>query len=442
MTKRLSCQLLFWWAAVCLAPAGLAQSLNTNASHAGLSAPATNATNASLAAAAGVKTPAGPVPAPAILPANPSTRPSRIEGEIQLAREQRHQQEFSEAAVTLESVLQADAPAELHRQALFERALVAQDNAQPVKAQQIWAQYLHLYSSDPSVPDVLLRQGLLYRDMGVHTLAISKFYAVMSSALKLQLGSLDFYKKLVLRAQTEIAETYFMDARFDEAAEYYHRILITGDAEDEDREQLECKLLRAMSHLTNSEDIISAIGRGQTFLRQYPNSSDVPEVRFMLAAALTRVGRNQDSMKQVLLLLQAEQENVNKEPETWLYWQRRAGNEIANQLYKEGDFLDALQIYLSLADLDQSLAWQFPVWYQTGLDYEQLQQWQMATDTYNRILGRQKELNPTNSTPMLSGIVEMAKWRRDYIAWQLKARESNLALHYSAPTNAAPEATP
>jgi hypothetical protein len=43
---------------------------------------------------------------------------------------------------------------------------------------------------------------------------------------------------------------------------------------------------------------------------------------------------------------------------------------------------------------------------------------------------------------MLSGIVEMAKWRRDYIAWQLKARESNLALHYSAPTNAAPEATP
>jgi tetratricopeptide (TPR) repeat protein len=161
----------------------------------------------------------------------------------------------------------------------------------------------------------------------------------------------------------------------------------------------------------------------------------------MLAGALTQVGRNQDSMRQVLLLLQAEQVNVNKAPETWLYWQRRAGNEIANQLYKQGDFLNALQIYLSLADLDKTPEWQIPVWYQTALDYEQLQQWQMATDTYTQIIDRQKDLNANNNSPMLGGIIDMAKWRRDYIAWQQKARESNLALHYTPPTTNAVPAT-
>ncbi len=89
-------------------------------------------------------------------------------------------------------------------------------------------------------------------------------------------------------------------------------------------------------------------------------------------------------MQQVLLLLQSQEENVSKNPEVWVYWQRRAGNEIANQLYKEGDYLDALQIYQSLAELDSSAAWQAPVWYQIGLVYEQLQQWQKATDTYGQ----------------------------------------------------------
>ena len=53
-------------------------------------------------------------------------------------------------------------------------------------------------------------------------------------------------------------------------------------------------------------------------------------------------------MKQVLLLLQSQEDNIHKNPETWTYWQQRAGNEIANQLYKEGDYVDALQIYLNL----------------------------------------------------------------------------------------------
>lgn len=153
------------------------------------------------------------------------------------------------------------------------------------------------------------------------------------------------------------------------------------------------------------------------------------------------MGRNPDGLQQVLLLLQSQQDNVSKDPETWAYWQRRAGNEIANQLYKEGDNVDALQIYLSLAQLDQSPVWQVPVLYQVGMAYEQLQQWEKATDTYTRILDRRKQLN-TDNTPTLALVLDMAQWRKDYIAWLQKAKLNSLALRPLEPAGPAAPAMP
>jgi tetratricopeptide (TPR) repeat protein len=136
-------------------------------------------------------------------------------------------------------------------------------------------------------------------------------------------------------------------------------------------------------------------------------------------------------MKQVLLLLQSQEENVRKNPETWIYWQQRAGNEIANQLYKEGDYLNALEIYRNLADLNKAPVWQLPVWYQTALVYEQLQQWQKATEMYQRILDGQKELTDADSSPSLLSLFEMAKWRKDYIAWMEKSKATNLTFRHA-----------
>jgi tetratricopeptide (TPR) repeat protein len=136
-------------------------------------------------------------------------------------------------------------------------------------------------------------------------------------------------------------------------------------------------------------------------------------------------------LKQVLLLLQSQQESARRNPELWVYWQRRAGNEIANQLYKEADYLGALQIYQNLAALDTAPSWQAPAWYQVGLVYEQLQQWQKATDTYDQILARRSELTGTNAPPSLSSLCEMAQWRKDYIAWMQKARAADQALQHS-----------
>jgi tetratricopeptide (TPR) repeat protein len=300
-----------------------------------------------------------------------------------------------------------------------------------VLAEQIFGQYLHNYYDDPSAPEVLLRQGLIYRQMGVNNLAVSKFYAVMSSALKLKLENMDYYKKLVLQAQIEIADTYYQEGKYDEAADFFSRLLKTGNA-DLDQIQTHYKLVRSLSYSTNTMDTVC---QAQIFLNLYNNAAEVPEIRFFLATSLKKLGRNNDAMKQVLLLLQSQQENVQKNPELWTYWQQRAGNEIASQLFKEGDYLSALQIYGSLADLDKSPAWQLPAWYQTALIYEQLQQWEKATQTYQRIMDRRKELTDATSTPSLLSLLDMAKWRKDYLDWMQKAKATQQTFVLTQLTN-------
>jgi len=271
----------------------------------------------------------------------PSGHLQDFQTQLDLGREQRRQKNLPLAAQTLSSLMADGMPVEIQRLALFELALTAQDGNEFVKAQQIFAQYIHTYSDDPSVPEVLLRQGLIYRQMGVSSLAISKFYAVMSSALKLKLDNMDYYKKLVLQAQVEIADTFYLEGRYEEAADFFSRLVKTA-APQLDQAQVQFKLIRSLSFLTNHTETVAKAG---VFLGINTNSSDVPEVRFLLASALKKLDRNRESMKQVLLLLESQQENVRKNPETWIYWQQRAGNEIANQLYKEGDYLSALQIY-------------------------------------------------------------------------------------------------
>jgi tetratricopeptide (TPR) repeat protein len=347
--------------------------------------------------------------------------------QLDLASGQRHGEYPALAAQTLIGILETNAPAEFKRRALFELALATQDDNEFVKAQQIYAQYLQRYAGDRSAPEVLLRQGLLYRQMGVNTLAISKFYAVMSTTLTLQLDGIDYYKNLVLQAQTEIADTYYGMGQFNDSADFYTRLLKAGSL-SLNTQEIEYKLIRSLSFLTNCNETIT---RSQSFLAHFPDCSEVPEVRFILASADQALGHSAEALKQVLLLLQSQQESARRNPELWVYWQRRAGNEIANQLYKEADYLGALQIYQNLAALDTAPSWQAPAWYQVGLVYEQLQQWQKATDTYDQILARRSELTGTNAPPSLSSLCEMAQWRKDYIAWMQKARAADQALQHS-----------
>jgi tetratricopeptide (TPR) repeat protein len=353
------------------------------------------------------------------------------------ARQQRLEKNTTLAVTTLTSILNAEAPDDIYRAALLELAVSVQQDGQYARAQQVFAQFLSRYPDDPNVPEILLRQGLLYRQMGANTLALSKFYAVMTSALNLKADRFEYYQRLVLQAQTEIADTYYLLAQYAEAADFFGRLLKLETA-DLNRPLIQSKLIRSMSNLGRHPEVVA---QAQDFLGRYTNAPELPEMRFLLANSLKQLGRNREALQHVLKLLEGQRDTAGKNLANWIYWQQRTGNEIANQLYKEGDYVNALEIYLNLAHLDNSLAWQMPVWYQIGLVYERLNQPQKAVEYFDKIQARQKELG-TNAPPSLQAVLDMARWRKGFVGWQSQAEEKTRQLQAAAPESPPNVATP
>ena len=344
-----------------------------------------------------------------------------FQSKLEQAWQQKRDKDFISAERSFISLLESEAPAELHRTALLELAVLAQESHQLPKAQQIFAQYLKTYPDDPNAPEVLLRQGLIYREMGAYVMSLSKFYAVMTAALRLNLDRLQYYQRVVLQAQTEIADTYYAQGKYEDAAEFLGRLLRLND-QNLNKRHILYKLIQSLSYVGRDAD---SVIQAQSYVTHYPDGTELPEVRFLLADALKKLGRNRESLREVLLLLESQQAQSPQNSERWLYWQQRTGNEIANQLYKEGDYVNALEIYKSLANLNNAPSWKLPVWYQIGLVYERLQQLDRAIQTYDRILNAKKELGSVTPSPNLAAVLEMAQWRKNYLQWQMHAEKVN-----------------
>lgn len=335
---------------------------------------------------------------------------------LEVARRQRLHRLFAEATPTLVTLILTNSPEEMKRTALLELAIIAQEENNLPRAQQIFAHYLIKWPDDLNTPEVILRQGLIFRQMGLNNLALTKFYAVMTSSLVLKADQLEYYQRLVLQAQTEIAETFFQQGKLQDSVEFFTRLL-KQDSPFLNKPQIHFKLVRSLSALGRFEETTA---QAFDFLGRYSEAVEQPEVRFYLATALKRLGRNNDSLQQVLLLLEGQLAEARIHPETWAYWQQRTGNEIANQLYKEGDYLRALEVYSNLSGISTNVDWQLPVWYQIGLTYERLQQPVKALGQYAQIVERQPEV-ATNAAPNLLTILDMARWRQKYLGWQTNA---------------------
>jgi tetratricopeptide (TPR) repeat protein len=360
---------------------------------------------------------------------NTVQRPGNTEEELrtklELVRTLRFQKSFDLAERQSGELVSAENPPEIRRLAMLELAYIAQDAGSLSKAQVILGEYVRRHPKDASLPEVCLRQGLIYRQMGAHQQALAKFYQVMNHALSLKLDRFEYYQGLVATAQTEVAETFYMQGKYAEAAEYFGRLLKL-ESKSLDRATCHFKLVRSLAAMEGYDRLI---GQAQSFVQLYPDNSDVGEVRFLLADALKKLGRNRESMQQVMALLQSQQKQSGAHPEIWAYWQQRTGNEIANQLYKEGDYMSALEIYTGLAGLNTSAGWQLPVWYQIGLVYEHLKQPAKATEMYEQILKRQVEVRSNSPSQSLIALLDMAQWRRNYIQWGQQADDAVEKLH-------------
>src|SRR5204862_3433455 len=180
------------------------------------------------------------------------------------------------AEFMLVELLAGNSPESIQQQALLELAMGAVEQGDLPRAQNIYAQFLSRWSDAPQVSEILLRQGQLFRQMGLNNMALTKFYGVMTSALVLKKETLGYYQKLVLLAQTEIAETHFQSGKYAEAADFLSRLLKQQNPALA-RSATQFRLIRALAAIDRSDETVV---QGQDFLEHYPQAPEQPEVRF------------------------------------------------------------------------------------------------------------------------------------------------------------------
>jgi tetratricopeptide (TPR) repeat protein len=361
---------------------------------------------------------------PSLLTSDPpaeSTQLQEFRAQLEEAITKKREKNFSAAEIILTLLLKDSTPPEIQQAALLEMAVIADEANDLSKALQIYGEFLKKFPEDAGASEILLRQGLICRKMGANVLALSKFYAVLSTALRLRPDRLEHYQRLVIQAQTEIAETYYLQGKYKEAVDFLGRLLKL-DATEKQKVQITHKLVQSLSALGRFAEVAA---KAQLFIEQYPDASQIAEIRFLLADAFKKLGRDREAVQEVMILLEGQERAAERNPGGWTYWRQRAGNEIANQLYSIGDYINALAIYKSLAALDVSPEWRVPVWYQIGLVYERLQQPPKARENYENILAATKDVSTSSTNSSLAVVREMAAWRKDHLTWLMQAEKSN-----------------
>ncbi len=278
------------------------------------------------------------------------------------------------------------------------------------KAVAIFERFLKDYPGDDLTPDALLELGRSLRSLGVYKLAIARFYSVINSTLKLPGEGFDRYQLLAKTAQFEIAETHFQAGDFAEAGKYYTRLRLL-DLAPADRARAHFKAAYALRLQGNREEAATTL---RAYLEQWPEDENVPEARYLLAITLRELNRPQEAFAATLELLRSEKMQVGSDPKRWAYWQRKTGNQLANDFFETGDTINARAIYAGLLELSPDLSWRLPITYQVALCDERLGTNDRARLSYQVIIQAVGE----KPAPEFLELATMAKWRLEHLDWR------------------------
>jgi len=263
---------------------------------------------------------------------------------------------------------------------------------------------------------LLLKLGRLYRDMGAYDLAIARFYNVLNAALRVDQSEFARYQEFSTEAQFEIADTFMDSGDFQQAGRTYSlldRLDLPPDKKVEAQFQaVYCGFL--------SGDYTGTVTAGRRFLETNGDTKYAAQCHYILSVALKALGQAQQAADETLTLLRMEKTVEKTDADTWTYWQRKTGNQLANGFYQEGDFVRALTLYQAMAKLSDDPAWQWPVIYQVGLCFERLRLPDRAAEAYHFILDEARKLQ-TAGKPLDEDLTElnhMADWRSQHLEWQ------------------------
>jgi tetratricopeptide (TPR) repeat protein len=289
------------------------------------------------------------------------------------------------------------------------------------KAIAFYEKMAEVYAKDPNGPELHFKLGLLYRKIGAPQRAITRFYSVLNSALRVDVQGAEAHRTLTQRAQLEIAETHFVSGDYAQASKFLE-LLIRLDLPADDKAQVLFKSAHCNFLLGK---LPAAVDMAQKFLADFPEHASVPEARYLLATIYRSLHKPQQAFEAVIALLKEENARKLKAPEQWVYWQKKTGNEFANAYYEAGDYVSALTIYQTLARLNEDADWQWPVIYQMGLCFERLRLASRAAEAYRFILDAATKLEADNRKPSESAanIVQMARWRGEHLVWSQSAQD-------------------
>ena len=362
-----------------------------------------------------------------------------IAGYTKLATKAADEDKWPLADHFLELIVNLPGPLTDKKKALADIGALYEKKRTFSKAIAIYEKMIAIYPGEPETPELIFKVGLLYREAGAYHRAINRFYSVLNSALQVNGKGIGSYRNLTQRAQTEIADTYFLAGDHAQAAKFYG-LLSRLDLEPAEKSRVLFKSAHSHFVLGNHDRSVTA---AQAFLADFPEDPAAPEVRYILASALRSLRRPKEAFDAVIALLRTEQARKSKAPEKWVFWQKKTGNEFANDFYQQGDFTSALTIYQTLAQLSDDPEWQWPVVYQMGLCFERLRLVNRAAEAYKFIMDEaQKPRAAGKPLPeSCTSLVKMAGWRGEQLAWQ-HTTETHLSHLLGQPLAPAPAATP
>jgi len=282
------------------------------------------------------------------------------------------------------------------------------------KATAIYEKYVKDYPDDERVPDALLELGRALRDLGVYRMAISSFYSVINSTLKYPSHAFEHYEVLAKTAQFEIAQTHFEAGEYAEAGKFFSRVRLLELAPSD---RARAHFMAAFAEQLGG-DLETAVVTLHSFLEEWPDDRNVPEARYLLATTLRQLGRPQEALVVTFDLMKEEHARVADGSSSWSYWQRRTGNQVANEFFQNGDTLNALAIYQCLAKLSDDPSWSMPVTYQIALCFERLRQLDQARAAYQTIVAAAAARTGPPATPEVAELGRMASWRLTHLEWR------------------------
>ena len=328
-------------------------------------------------------------------------------------------QEFENARIlTMEYLSRLDSSEPLRKELLINLANLYYDNNDLVKAIQIYERYTQSFPNDRQLSSIYLILGNFYREIGAYQLAISRYYSVLNTSIKIDQEDLPEYKRLARKAQKSIADTHYQKEEYSDAIKFYRRLNQLKLPNDLTAE-IKFKMINSYFQLKEYDRVITD---AKLFIEKYPQSSFLPEAYFVISKAYYETKRSKDSVNSVIKLLKTPQLTEETNWENWEYWQKRTANQLAKEFYKQGDYLGTLKIYQTMVTLKDSPEWQWPVIYQMGLCFERLQMPPKAITAYEMILtGDSWKDVDYEMTETMSYLKEMSQWRLDNLNWLIDA---------------------